>query len=372
MSYYKYMTEPATRLDFGLTAEQEEHARELHNKIFVFDALMECSWYDGMLENMAKGGLTAGSLSIGTMGLNQVKGETEHLTIRDDDWWSADTLMKDIAFVNAKARENTDEMMICYSAADIRRAKDEGKIGFMIDVQNTEFIGKSIDRIELFYNLGLRRIQLTYNQTVPAGAGCMETTNSGLSIRGKDIIEQMNSLNMLIDTGHSHSSTLMDALDVSAQPIVCSHAGMASRANNPRTQTDEALKKLADHGGVFGIVSTPGAINGTDSCSVNDYIDTIEAAVNLMGIDHVGFGTDFILGASVEEILTAPEWNDKAREAVGVNVQVWPWSNGHTGMENNSGYPNLTRGLVARGYVDQDIAKIMGGNFLRIIEDVIG
>lgn len=372
MGYYKFMKKPATVIDFGLSLEQEEHAQQLHKDIVVFDSLMECSWYDGLLKQMHRGGTTAGSFSIGNFGLHRWQGATENIDSRLEDWWSSDTLASDIGYINAKARENPDDMMLCYSAADIRTAKEAGKVGFMLDCQNSEFVGKDTNRLEMFYNLGIRRVQMTYNVTVAAGAGCMEERNRGLSTYGGELIEKMNELNMLVDTGHCHSSTLEDALDVSKRPIVCSHAGMASRAKNPRTQTDEALKKLADHGGVFGVISTPGALNGTDSCTVNDYLDTIEAAVNLLGIEHVGFGTDFTLAASVEEVLTAPEWNDKLREAVGVNVQVWPWSDGHKGMENNSGYPNLTRGLVARGYNDEDIAKIMGGNFLRIIEDVIG
>ncbi len=136
--------------------------------------------------------------------------------------------------------------------------------------------------------------------------------------------------------------------------------------------TDEALKKLADKRGVFGLISTPGALNGTDRCTVADYVDSIDAAVNLMVVEQVGFGTDLLRAASVEEVFTAPEWNDKLREAVGVSIAIWPWSDGHVGMENNSGYPNLTRGSIAKGYSDEDVAKIMGGNFLRMIEETIG
>ena len=372
MGYYKFMERSASRIDFDLSPAQEEHARQLHSEILVFDGLMECSWYDGLVTQLKRGGTTAGSLSIGNFGYHRWQGKTEDIDARLDDWWSADTLFSDIGFVNAKISEHSDDLVLCLNSADIAQAKKDGKVGIMLDVQNTEFAGKDPDRLETFYNLGLRRAQLTYTMTGPAGAGCMETRNSGLSNFGADMIEKMNEIGMLVDTGHCHSSTLMDALDVSQVPITCSHAGMASRCKNPRTQTDEALVKLADNGGVFGIVSTPGAITGTDKCSVKDYVETIDAAVNLIGVDHVGFGSDFSLAASVEEIMTAPEWNDKLREAVGVNVQVWPWSDGHKGFENNSGYPNLTRGLVAKGYADEDISKIMGGNFIRLIKDVIG
>lgn len=373
MAYHKFMTEPATVVDFALTPDEEEHAKELHQRIIVFDSLMECSWYDGMLSQMKKGGATAGSFSIGTAGLPHWKGKKESTTARPENWWTAETLVKDIAFMNAKARENTDEMMLCYTAADIRHAKAEGKVGFMLDVQNTNFIGSQVDRVKVMRDLGLRRIQMTYNRQNAAGVGCMEREDGGLSIWGADVIGLMNELGILVDTGHCMPQTVMDAIDASSKPIACSHAGMKSLvATNPRTQPDKALRKLADNGCVFGLVSTPGALNGTDRCTVNDYLDSIEAAVNVMGVDHVGFGTDLILAASLEEIFTAPEWGPAAQKSVGVSEGVWPWSDGHKGMENNSGYPNLTRGLIARGRSDEDIAKIMGGNFLRLIEETIG
>ena len=264
-------------------------------------------------------------------------------------------------------------MMICYTAADIRKCKAEGKIGFMFDDQNTNFLGNQPQRLQTMYDLGLRRVQMTYNRQNNAGVGCMDSRDGGLSIWGKDVIAMMNEIGFLVDTGHCMSQTVIDAVDASSKPIACSHAGLKSIVpSNPRTQSNEAIKKVADGGGVFGVVSTPGALNGQDRCTVNDYLDSIEAAINLAGIDHVGFGTDLILAASLEEVLTAPEWGTAAQQSVGVSEGVWPWSDGHKGMENNSGYPNLTRGLVARGYSDDDIAKVMGGNFLRLIEETIG
>ena len=142
--------------------------------------------------------------------------------------------------------------------------------------------------------------------------------------------------------------------------------------DQPRSQTDEAIKKLADKGGVFGVISTPGALNGKNHCTVHDYLDNIDRAVDLAGVEHVGFGTDFVIASALDQILDGPDWSQAEREMVGVSVEVWPWSDGHEGMENSSGCPNLTRGLVARGYSDDDIAKIMGGNWLRLIEETIG
>ena len=145
--YYKYMTAPATTFDFGLTPEQEERAKELHEKIIVFDALMECSWYPGMLKQIRRGGGTAGSFSIGTAGLTRWQGRTKDLVTEPEDWWTAETTFKDISFVQKKARKHANEMMLCLTAADIQKAKAENKIGFMIDVQNANFLGNQPENL---------------------------------------------------------------------------------------------------------------------------------------------------------------------------------------------------------------------------------
>ena len=263
--------------------------------------------------------------------------------------------------------------MICLNGDDIRAAKKNGRIGLMPGVQNTEFLGKDIGRLSKAYHKGLRIVQLTYNRVNFVGSGCMENgaAQYPLSRFGEEVVGELNQLGMLVDTGHSSTATLLAAIDVSEKPIACTHAGVRSMVDQPRSHTDEALIKLADNGGVFGILSTPGALNGKDKCTVHDYLDSIEYAINLIGVDHVGFGTDFVLPASLDQILDGPDWSDAEREMVGVSLDVWPWSDGHKGMENNSGYPNLTRGLVARGYSDGDIAKVMGGNWLRLIDETI-
>ena len=199
----------------------------------------------------------------------------------------------------------------------------------------------------------------------------MDPRDGGVTAFGREAIERMNELGVIVDTGHTSPLTLVDAIEISSKPITCSHAGMRSVApTNPRTHPDDALRALADAGGVFGVVGVPGTLANSEYASVTDFVDQIDKAVNLMGVDHVGFALDQVVGASKPEFLTAPDWPPEAAENVGVGL--WPWSDGLDGMQNPSGYPNLTRGLVGLGYSDDDIAKIMGGNFLRVVEEVVG
>lgn len=370
-SYFKYHTEPATVLDFGLTPDQEERAKELHKKLIIFDGEFEVTWHDQIPDNVLKGGGSGGSFTVGVAGLENFHGLKSDFQVRRSDWWAESTLIKDIGYIGDKVRQHPDNLMPCYTAADYRRAKAEGKVGIMLDVQNTTSFGNNASALSDYYKLGIRRVQLTYNFNIFSGTGCMEPFDGGLSIFGKEVVEQLNDLNMLVDTAHCSSQTVIDAVEASSKPISCSHAGLKSLTpTNPRTQSDEAIQKVADNGGVFGIVSTPGALVGGPNCTVHDFVNSIEAAINIAGVDHVGFGLDHNAAASIEEWFTAPSWNPKSAAAVGVSI--WPWSDGHKGMENHTGYPNLTRGLIARGYSDEDIAKIMGGNFLRLIEETIG
>jgi len=373
--YYKYQASPASIVDFGLDEAREVEAREIHDRLLIFDTIAEVSLYDGFVTNMrgpAGGRPAAGSLSVGNRGLQRNSGSCSPPAEAKHEWWSKETLLEDIAFVKRWIRESESGVALCLDADDIRRAHRDDKVGIMLDVQNAEFVHKDLDLLDVFYELGLRRVQLTYNFCNLAGTGCMESEEGLLSRHGRAIVRRMNDLGMVVDTGHCSSRTVLQAVEVSERPIACSHAGMRRRCpTNPRTQTDEAIFAVARAGGVFGVVSTPGALTGSDRCSVQDYVDTIDAAVELAGIDHVAFGSDFCLAMSAQEIFTAPEWGPAAAASVGVDADaVWPWSDGHLGFENNTGYINLTRGLYKKGYSEEDIAKVMGANYLRLLGTV--
>lgn len=278
MSDYVWNKKPATFVDFGLTPEEEERAKALHKQIIVFDALVEVSYYDGFIENCQKGGLTVGSYSIGVAGLAKMQGRTTELLTKPRDWWSAEALVKDIAFVYKLIHERPDELMLCLNVADVHKAKEVGKLGFFLDVQNSDFLTHSFENLSTFYDMGLRRIQLTYSTGNYAGTGCSEPMEGGLTLWGRDLVKEVNKLGMLVDTGHCSSQTAIDAAEVSSAPITCSHAGMKSRVpNSTRTMTDEAIKAIADRGGVFGVVSAGAALVGQDKCTIHHYLDTIEA-----------------------------------------------------------------------------------------------
>ena len=376
----EFMHKEASSIDLGLTSAQEERAMDLHERLTVFDCLVEVTWYDNFLDMLDKGHLGmggGGSITIGAAGMEDWRGKGQEVVARSENWWTKDSLIKDIGFMRAMEKQHKDRMMLCYNVADLRKAKAEKKMGFMLNTQNSNYVGQDIDNVDILYNLGLRITQLSYNNQNFVASGQTEKRDVGVSLFGESVIGRMNEVGMLVDTGHCSSQTLIDACNYSEAPVFCSHAGMRSHTPKVnRSHTDEALKLLADKGGVLGFVGQPGPVSGSDRCDVRDYAKALRKAVNLMGREHVGFGLDHYQAASLETILTAPEWTaELAASALGASGSddfIDPSADGHLGLENNSGYPNMTRAMVAEGFTDDEIIKIMGENALRLIGEVIG
>lgn len=375
VNYYKFHATPATVIDFGLTPDQEAHAKELHESLYVFDNEPEVDWFDGLYRNMlaGKAGGVGGSFTVDALNWSKIHGfeDAEQMEITKEDWWTLQNIEDNLAFIREK--EKSEPVMLCLNSADFEKAAQLGKVALMMDAQNGFYISNQLDNIDKAYALGVRRTQLAYNRGGMLASGCMDPRDGGLKTFGVECIGRMNDLGMLVDVGHSSVLTMADAIEVSEKPITCSHAGLrAISPKNPRTHTDEGLKVLADNGGVLGVVGSPSTFGPQlpQYTDVPAFLNCIEYAINLIGEDAVGFALDQVQAPSFKEFLTSPDWPPEA--VASVNVELWPWSDGFKGMENHSGYPNLTRGMVGLGWSDERIRKVMGGNHMRLIKEVIG
>ena len=372
--YFPYQKKPATVIDYGLTPEQEARAAALHKSLIVFDSEPEVGWFYGLYDNMLAGGArgVGGSFTVDACPLGKVHGFEENIELARSDWWALDSIRQSVEFIREKAQAD-GKSMLCLTTGDVEKAVAAGKVAIMVDAQNGFYIGNQLNNIDVAYGYGVRRTQLAYNRGGTLASGCMDPRDGGLKTFGAECIGRMNDIGMLIDVGHSSTLTMSDAIDVSEKPIYCSHAGLRSISpKNPRTHTDEGLKKLVEHGGLFGVVGSPStfAPEMPQYTDVPAFLKCIDYAVNLLGEDNVGFALDQIQAPSMTEFLTSPDWPPEA--VASVNVELWPWSDGFKGMENHTGYPNLTRGMVGMGWSDERIVKVMGGNHLRFIKEVIG
>lgn len=254
------------------------------------------------------------------------------------------------------------------SVAQVDEARRSGRMAVFYLYQNTVQFGEDIDRVDLFYGLGLRSAQLTYNLRNAAGSGCQDEGDRGITAYGRQLIERMNDVGMLIDLSHANMTTMADAIRHSRVPVVVSHSSCAAVHEHYRATTDQNLRHLADYGGVFGVCQMRPFLTEKKSDNLHAYFDHIVHAVNTAGIEHVAIGSD----RDHRVIELNPEYlaELKSEEGSLVNDSELPYFidelNGPRRMEV------VWDGLVGRGYSEDHVERIMGGNLYRLYADVIG
>jgi len=197
-----------------------------------------------------------------------------------------------VAFVSAAAERHGDRLLVARSLPDLERAKREGKLALILGFQTTDMLGADLSRIDVFRRLGVRVMQMTYNDRNLFGDGCLEPGDAGLSRLGRQAVERMNASGVTIDVSHCGNRTTRETIASSARPILASHAGCRAVFDHPRNKDDAALRALADRGGVVGIYLMPFLSAGPGPIAPEDLFRHVEHAWKVAGEDHVGIGTD--------------------------------------------------------------------------------
>jgi membrane dipeptidase len=265
-----------------------------------------------------------------------------------------------------------DRMMLIRNYSDIETARRQKKLGVLANFQNSTAIGTDLKRLDLFYGLGVRQIQLTFNWRNWVGDGCTERTQAGLSYFGVDVIQKMNDLGIIVDVAHTGYQTTLDAIEVSKKPIVFSHTNCKALNAHPRNKTDDQIKALAAKGGVMGISSFNWFVSDKPQSSVEDLFNHYDHVIKLVGPDHVGIGSDFGLpGDRYKE--GDPEWVDHLRI---YDPREWKalkgrWPPFIDAMNDEHRYRTIARGLYKRGHSTAVIEKVLGQNFARIYREIL-
>lgn len=236
---------------------------------------------------------------------------------------------------------STDSVGIAYTPDDLCRLKREGRRALMLGIENGYAIGDDISRIEHFRRRGVVYMTLCHNgdnDLCDSARGNGE--HGGLSALGREAIREMNRVGMMVDLSHAAESSFYQAIEVSSTPIVCSHSSARALCDHPRNLTDDQLRALAASGGVAQVCLYDGFLRQEGGATVDDAVRHILHMVNIAGIDHVGIGTDF------------------------------DGDGGIIGCADASEVINLTRRLLAEGFAEEDLAKLWGGNFLRVMRIV--
>jgi membrane dipeptidase len=272
-------------------------------------------------------------------------------------------------------RAYPDDVMKIYNAVDILTARDTGKIGLIYGFQNATMVGNAAGRVDIFADLGVRVIQLTYNPANQLGDGSMAPENRGLTPFGREVVARLNAKHVMVDLSHSGQNTCLDAANASTQPISINHTGCRALADLPRNKTDEELRLVASKGGFVGIFFMP-FLKMDGHPHAEDVVAHIEHAINVCGEDHVGIGTDGdttgIDDLDAYSAHLAKEVADRAKAGIGATgerADTYPFVVDLRGPEQ---FRKLIGLLKARGHSEARIEKIMGLNFLAFAREVWG
>ena len=253
---------------------------------------------------------------------------------------------------------------------DILRAHREGKIAWVGAIEGAAPIENELDRIDILYGLGIRLLGITYSEANQLGSGIKEKNDTGLTVFGEQAVERMNKVGMAIDCSHVGVKTTLDTIRVSKKPIFITHCGARKLWDINRLALDEVIKACADKGGVIGIEAAPHTtitVNNNREHCVESVMEHFEYVKGLVGIDHVTFGPDTLYGDHVG-LHNAFVQHLSIKQTSGGDHPKVPYVRGFENPTEAS--RNVIRYLVMKDYSDEDIAKVAGGNTLRVLKEV--
>ena len=256
---------------------------------------------------------------------------------------------------------------------DFLTVGDTGKVGIMVTFQNSDHF-ESVDDVDLFRGLGQMVSQLTYNFQNRLGSGFLENNDGGLSVYGHQVLERMQGVGMVVDLSHCADRTTMDGLDAATRPVIYTHA--SCRALLPgfmRCKTDEAIRGLARTGGVMGIPFIRFMVKAGPPVVVDDVVDHFEHVANLVGVEHVGIGSDLDIEGYGSPRVPPGDQLGPTNQANFERYQAFFTDDGYVhidGLDHPKRVFDLTEGLIRRGFGDDDIRLMLGGNFQRVLTEL--
>ncbi|MBD3306550.1 membrane dipeptidase [candidate division KSB3 bacterium] len=263
-----------------------------------------------------------------------------------------------ISYLLQEMEESPGIMRRCTTPDDILQAKQEGQIGILLSFEGIEPLQNDIHLLRVFYELGVRGVGLTWSRRNYAGDGAFFTTaregrKGGLTPFGVAVIEAAEALGMFLDVSHLNDEGFWDVMKIAQQPVIASHSNCRALVNSMRNLTDRQIEALAEKGGVIGM-NALSAFTGDVSANAprltaEALLNHVDHIVKLVGVEHVGLGFDFC--DTFEDYLTS-----------GGNIETYDVLEGHGSLHE------FTAGLIRRGYADEDILRILGGNFMRVFE----
>lgn len=264
-----------------------------------------------------------------------------------------------ISYLHAELAETPGLFRICRGMAEARAARNAGEVGLLLSLEGTDPLQNDLGLLRIFYELGVRGLGLVWSRRNHVADGCSfkdmrQGRQGGLTAFGVQVIEAAEKLGMVVDVSHLNDTGFWDVMAVAQQPVIASHSNCRALAETPRNLTDDQIKAIARQGGVVGMNGIDAFIrNGEAPVKVAQWVDHVDHIANLVGVAHVGLGLDLC---------------DSFRNHLNVerSVNTTDVIQGHQELER------ITAALIERGYTDDDITLILGGNFMRVYSQILG
>ncbi|WP_394126617.1 membrane dipeptidase [Vibrio hepatarius] len=323
----------------------------MYQERIVIDGLQYCNWDREYFQTLKASGITAVHATI-------VYHENARETLTRFAEW------------NLRFEQNADLIMPIYSMADVETAKAQGKVGVFFGAQNCSPIDDEIGLIEVMRRQGLLIMQLTYNNQSLLATGCYEQNDSGVTRFGKQAIEEMNRVGMIIDMSHSAERSTLEAIDLSSRPICISHANPIFAHDALRNKSNTVIQALTQRGGLIGFSLYPFHLPNGSQCSLDDFCQMVAKTADLFGVEHLGIGSDLCLNQpqQVLEWMRNGRWSKAMDYGEGsASNSGWPdalpWFSGSKGMEN------IYNGLIRHGFSEPEAGQILGGNWFNFLQE---
>lgn len=324
---------------------RESAGEALHRSAIVVDGLQINNWSREVLQELHAGGVTAANATVTVW-----EGIEESLRVVGE-WFQF-------------AERNSDLMTLARSSEEIRRAKADGKVAILLGTQNTSLYGDDYRLVEVFAQLGVKIVQLTYNNQNTVGGSCYEPNDSGLSRFGENIVHEMNRSGVLVDLSHVGHRTSIDAARVSELPVAITHSNPTWFIDSPRNKPDEVIEAVTSRGGVIGCCLYPNVIGGAEA-TLEDFCLMVRRLADRVGPAQVALGSDCTRnwGDDFVEWLRSGRWRRPTEASA-----TWPaWPHWFAGPED---FPRLTDGLLAAGLDETETRGVLGENWLRLFDEV--
>lgn len=326
----------------------------MNERPLIIDGLQYCNWSEKIFQQMHDGGVSVVHATI-------CYHENFRETVANIEQWNHWFEQYPKLIVHAKTAE------------DIRRAHAHGRTAIVLGLQNCSPIEDDYGLIEILHTLGVRFMQLSYNNQSLLATGCYETRDTGITRFGRQAIREMNRVGLVVDMSHSAERSTLEAIELSQRPIAITHANPSAWHPALRNKSDEVLRVLGLSGGMLGFSTYPHHLKAGPDCNREEFCAMIARTADLMGVDHIGIGSDLCQ----DQPDAIVQWMRVGRWSKTVDYGEGPESTSGfppqpKWFENNLHLIDLMDGLKIAGFNDEETAKIMGGNWLEFFDKSFG